>query len=107
MGVFGAANYEVVSFPYKQPVQFVGEPNNGDQFFTLDPVSGVKNLIGNPYPSALDANAFLLANQDKLEGTIYFWTHNTAIHKPRILPMVLQVLGFMPIPQMIMPLIIV
>jgi hypothetical protein len=81
-GVFGDSNYEVVSFPYKQPVQFVGEPNNGDQIkFTLDPNVGMENLIGNPYPSALDANAFLLANQDKLEGTIYFWTHNTAIQQ--------------------------
>ena len=81
-GVFGAANYEVVVFPYKQPVQFVGEPNNGDQIkFTLDPIVGRKNLIGNPYPSTLDANAFLLANKDILEGTIYFWTHNTAIQQ--------------------------
>ena len=81
-GVLGAANYEVVSFPYKQPVQFVGEPNNGDQIkFALDPIAGRKNLIGNPYPSALDANAFLLENQAILEGTIYFWTHNTAIQQ--------------------------
>jgi hypothetical protein len=76
------SNGEVVAFPYKQPVQFVGEPNNGDQIkFVLDPIAGRKNLIGNPYPSALDANAFLLANQDILEGTIYFWTHNTAIQQ--------------------------
>jgi hypothetical protein len=73
-------NGENVVFPYAQPVQFVGEPNNGDQIkFTVDPNVGVENLIGNPYPSALDANAFLLENQAVLEGTIYFWTHNTAI----------------------------
>jgi uncharacterized protein YjdB len=79
-GAPGDSNYEVVSFPYAQAVQFVGTPNNGDQIkFTVDPNVGVENLIGNPYPSALDANAFLLENQAVLEGTIYFWTHNTAI----------------------------
>jgi hypothetical protein len=34
-------------------------------------------LIGNPYPSALDANAFILENQKLLQGSLYFWTHNT------------------------------
>jgi hypothetical protein len=28
-------------------------------------------LIGNPYPSALDADSFLLENEDLLAGTIY------------------------------------
>lgn len=37
------------------------------------------NLIGNPYPSALDAKQFITANQTKINGTIYFWTHKTAI----------------------------
>ena len=36
------------------------------------------NLIGNPYPSALDAKKFIIANQTKIGGTIYFWTHKTA-----------------------------
>jgi len=56
-------------------------PNNGT--ITL-PVSGGAsqlNLLGNPYPSALDADAFLLdpANAATLSGTIYLWTHNTPI----------------------------
>jgi hypothetical protein len=37
-----------------------------------------QNLIGNPYPSGIDADKFIAANTD-LEGTLYFWTHNTAI----------------------------
>ena len=39
------------------------------------------NLIGNPYPSALDAQAFLTdpANTPIIDGTIYFWTHNSPI----------------------------
>jgi hypothetical protein len=57
---------------------FVGVPNNGDQSIT---VSGgeTSNLIGNPYPSAIDADTFLAANAAAIDGTIYFWTHNTAI----------------------------
>ncbi len=35
------------------------------------------NLIGNPYPSAISANTFLMDNAATLGGTIYFWTHNT------------------------------
>jgi hypothetical protein len=40
--------------------------------------SGTSNLVGNPYPSALDANLFFSENSVNL-GTIYLWTHNTAI----------------------------
>jgi hypothetical protein len=36
-------------------------------------------LMGNPYPSALDADKFLDANASLIEGTIYFWTHNTSL----------------------------
>jgi hypothetical protein len=34
--------------------------------------------MGNPYPSALDADKFLDANASLIEGTIY-WTHNTSL----------------------------
>ena len=55
---------------------FKGTPNNG---VIEVPVvgNGGYNLLGNPYPSALSADAFILANSD-LDGTLYFWTHNTA-----------------------------
>ena len=42
------------------------------------------NLIGNPYPSAIDINAFFnenlesIAANGKLEGEIYLWSHSTA-----------------------------
>jgi hypothetical protein len=36
------------------------------------------NLLGNPYPSALDADTFLLANT-MLEGAVHIWTHGSAI----------------------------
>ncbi|QBN19142.1 HYR domain-containing protein [Flavobacterium nackdongense] len=61
---------------YEAP--FVGVPNNGPYA-----VSGIiadrSYLLGNPYPSALDADAFLDTNQNVLDGTLYFWTHNTPI----------------------------
>lgn len=74
-------NGENVVFPYSQQVQFAGVPNNGNIFGEeITAVSSTHNfLIGNPYPSALDADLFLLANNTILQGTIYFWTHNTAI----------------------------
>jgi hypothetical protein len=34
--------------------------------------TGSFNLIGNPYPSALDASQFLSTNSEVLGGTIYF-----------------------------------
>jgi len=37
------------------------------------------NLVGNPYPSAIFANDFIDANLPNISGTIYFWTHNSAI----------------------------
>lgn len=37
------------------------------------------NLVGNPYPSAIDADSFLVANQEVVKSTLYFWTHNTPI----------------------------
>jgi len=56
---------------------FFGVPNNG--LITLSPAValGKNYLIGNPYPSAINAVAFLQANP--FIGALYFWTHNTAI----------------------------
>ena len=78
-GVWG--NGENVVFPYAQPVQFGGVPNNGNVFGEeITAVTATRYfLIGNPYPSAIDANLFLSANTTILEGTLYFWTHNTPI----------------------------
>lgn len=56
---------------------FTGVPNNGtlsgenmdaDKFY----------LIGNPYPSALDADLFLSENLF-LDGTIFLWNHSTPV----------------------------
>jgi hypothetical protein len=56
---------------------FIGIPNNGNVTSeTLD--SGKYYLLGNPYPSALDADQFITDNPI-LQGTLYFWTHNTPV----------------------------
>jgi hypothetical protein len=63
---------------------FFGVPNNGNISITV--VGGVtSNLIGNVYPSALDADAFLSANSAAIDGTLYFWTHNTAIQNANLI----------------------
>ena len=36
------------------------------------------NLVGNPYPSAIDAEEFLVLNQTKIEGSIWVWKHGLA-----------------------------
>ncbi|MCG3167281.1 MAG: hypothetical protein POELPBGB_03068 [Bacteroidia bacterium] len=63
-------------------VTFTGTANNGTvnqgvQYFTLVNGStspGVPyNLIGNPYPSNIDAASFLTANNTKVTGAIYYW----------------------------------
>ena len=77
---------------------FTGTPNNGTLTLPLHrgsyqgaiPYLGVNgmsitnkddnhNLIGNPYPSALDAISFLTlpSNASKIEGFVYLWTHGT------------------------------
>ncbi|NMH86205.1 LamG-like jellyroll fold domain-containing protein [Flavivirga algicola] len=56
-----------------------GKPNNGD--ITLNISSGNDYLVGNPYPSAIDAVQFILDNGPTIAGsgsttgTLYFWEH--------------------------------
>lgn len=57
---------------------FSGVPNNGIISIPTA-TTNTSSLIGNPYPSALDADVFLFANAGIVDGTIYFWTHNTPI----------------------------
>jgi hypothetical protein len=73
------------SFTSKQNYVFEGKPNNGD--ITIPITAGNEYLVGNPYPSALDADAFIKDNISNLDnsgrnsngniinGTLYFWDH--------------------------------
>lgn len=57
---------------------FKGKVNNG--IYKIGGVAASKSyLLGNPYPSAIDADQFILQNSGVIGGTLYFWTHNTAI----------------------------
>lgn len=52
---------------------FSGTPNNGDITVTAKDESGYI-LLGNPYPSAMDAQAFYSANQNSMNSAaFYFW----------------------------------
>jgi hypothetical protein len=59
---------------------FKGVPNNGEKTIALGPISSF-NLIGNPYPSAIDLDIFLKENAAVLKGIIYLLTHNTPLTK--------------------------
>ncbi len=52
---------------------FRGKPNNGDINLTINP--GNNYLVGNPYPSAIDAVEFINDNLGVTTGTLYFWEH--------------------------------
>lgn len=60
---------------------FIGVPNTGTISIAGFGGAGQFNLFGNPYPSALSANAFLsdATNVPLIDATIYLWTHNTPI----------------------------
>jgi hypothetical protein len=58
---------------------FIGVPHNGTIPVEILATGEASYLLGNPYPSALDADLFLFNNKDVLDGTLYFWTHNTDI----------------------------
>jgi hypothetical protein len=72
---------------------FEGLPNNGDISLPLNknvtvqnPTGDVERLVGNPYPSAIDATEFILDNmsiadggnnptETVFNGALYFWDH--------------------------------
>jgi hypothetical protein len=68
--------------PATQNLTFIGKPNNGT---ITNPIGADQLLlIGNPYPSALDAEQFIKDNTNPIKtattnlaisGTLYFWEH--------------------------------
>ncbi|GAA3760141.1 Ig-like domain-containing protein [Flavobacterium ginsengiterrae] len=69
--VRGPQNFDIVTAS-TQTASFEGIPNNGDVPKTV--VKDRFNLLGNPYPSAIDGYKLI---RDTNIGTIYLWTHNT------------------------------
>lgn len=56
---------------------FTGAPNSGTYTKTLSTAGNGFNLIGNPYSSNLDLNAFYNANSGRISNTFYFWDNTS------------------------------
>jgi len=79
------------TYPVVEEVVFRGKFNNGviTTPVALTPNAATDddfNLVGNPYPSAISADALIRANisstgtiNKTIEGTLYFWTHKKNI----------------------------
>jgi hypothetical protein len=62
-----------------QRYDFRGKPNDGD--ITVNVATGNYTLTGNPYPSALHVNAFLLdGSNTACNGIAYFWEQKKTIN---------------------------
>lgn len=70
-----------VTTPANFTTSFIGTPNNGEISYTDfegSSTSQMWNLIGNPYPSAIDIDLFINdLDNTEVGGSIYLWTHNT------------------------------
>ncbi len=62
-----------------QAYDFRGKPNTGNISNTV--LASQWTLIGNPYPSALDAAAFIhdTDNVNAISGTLYFWEQDLSV----------------------------
>lgn len=56
-----------------QNYTFMGKPFSGVYLHFMG--QGKRSLLGNPYPSALDAHEFLDDNSSTLDGVLMFWDH--------------------------------
>lgn len=83
-GGASGTDYKGVSTPFtignSWTAKFYGVPHNGSLSCSILKTTAFShNLIGNPYPSALDLEAFFQTNATVLTGNFYFWTHHSAI----------------------------
>ncbi|WP_165731953.1 T9SS type A sorting domain-containing protein [Polaribacter sp. 20A6] len=59
-----------------QNYTFVGTPNDGE-FYTVVGIGANEDyLIGNPFPSAMNARKFMEDNDGSIKQTLYFWEHH-------------------------------
>ncbi len=81
----GVPNNGVITQPISSGSNSFGNSNYtynpyGNDVLTVTPYDDNWNLLGNPYPSALDANSFLTHPSNNLiEGSVHIWTHGTQI----------------------------
>lgn len=92
---FAPAKGYLIRMPNNQPIVatiwdglFTGVPNNGDYAYTMSVGDATHrfNLIGNPYPSPIDAVKFVTENRqlgaEKIKGTLYFWRKTNNANSP-------------------------
>jgi len=76
----GSTNYEAGTETLTYAGEFTGVPNNGDitKAVTYNGATFGYNMVGNPYPSTIDADAFISANTANIETGLYFWRKKNA-----------------------------
>ncbi len=79
---FATATGYLIRIPNDHPTtptvwngSFSGVPNNGtiNKAITYNGAPFGYNMVGNPYPSTIDAQAFITANTANIESSLYFW----------------------------------
>lgn len=58
---------------------YTGAPYTGTNNVVITNEDDNLNLIGNPYPSAIDAIEFLTANSGNIAGQVSLWTHSSPL----------------------------
>jgi hypothetical protein len=82
-----APNNQSSTVPAEWERNFIGTPNNGTHSFTVDfSATHHYNLVGNPYPSTIDAATFIQDNSAVIEGTLYFYEHTLSMNSSGIFP---------------------
>jgi hypothetical protein len=82
-----AANNQSATIPAEWTGSFTGIPNNGTYPFNLTHTTVNKfNLLGNPYPSTINATTFVTDNASVIEGTLYFYAHTLTMDVNGIFP---------------------
>ncbi|WP_033960554.1 T9SS type A sorting domain-containing protein [Psychroserpens jangbogonensis] len=63
-----------------QLYDFRGKANNGTM--TTSVLNGELTLVGNPYPSAMDARAYIWdsTNRNSISGTLFFWEQDLSVN---------------------------
>lgn len=75
-----APNNHPATVPTLWEGSYVGVPNNGTIPHTVSNAGSGFNLIGNPYPSPIDALQFITENSSSIGGTLYFYAHSLTMN---------------------------
>ena len=73
------------TYPRIETVNFIGQLNTGvittpiGLSANLLETNDDKNLVGNPFPAAINSNDFIDANITNISGTLFFWTHTNTL----------------------------